>query len=787
MPKKNAEDKEKIKEKLAYIGLNLERIPKFLKEFQPFSFRASKSYDDTSYKVYRYIDVTSIQILLTPTDRLTSVSEKYKLASPIASYLDSKSEENVEKFATFLNMLNNTQLEEIENLEKEQERLQTQLPYEVKYTNNFIWQIYYSSTSNQYFMLVPTNEYTSPALFYILKKQIQAQKSRKKELIYVPISHQEYAGEYLVKSQITDLENYLWYFTKEWPNIYETYDKKGKMTLKIIGKTRVYEIIQSPYVITLRDKEEALEQYKLIKALFILATALPEDYYFKTKISRDGQLDFIYKIQEENKENQEENEEIMQIHTPEIVVQYDGLLDFIEAQVEQKRFLVALEDKKIIEEQENLKDLKEIVERQTEEYLARQRQIATFLECKKSFFGKVKYYFSNRKKDFQNATKYKAKVKSNPKVEEDVNLVLESEKEVYTLEDLIEICTKLEARRKMTKNLKLDSKALNLKVINLESKIKNANIYLNEIELHKKSIFEFWKFTNKDELPSLNEGEKEENNSKEKLGKSFDYETDIEEVGKKVDELQRRKLSKNETDSIFAIKQVLLSCQILNETNSNKLTNEQTALLQKQLDELKQEYTKDIDTIKAKDFDIFGAISDDKTKVKILNNQKHREIEKDKYNVLGITPQTSLSVYIDTLRNYLNLSQEAFHKITSNYNMPIYLSSSEQINLNNLQICHLNENKALEEKIEQEEIYLYKLNWQEKMPILYYSNIIFFDNFNKTLPVGMNVSDEVLVNLSGYKLIEKTKENFRVNYKVDEYNYKIVKVNVIEYDLKKKK
>ena len=63
MPKTNAEDKEKLKEKLQYIGLNLERVPKFLKETIPFSFRASKSYDETTYKVYRYLDVTQIQIL----------------------------------------------------------------------------------------------------------------------------------------------------------------------------------------------------------------------------------------------------------------------------------------------------------------------------------------------------------------------------------------------------------------------------------------------------------------------------------------------------------------------------------------------------------------------------------------------------------------------------------------------------------------------------------------------------------------------------------------------------
>ena len=158
------------------------------------------------------------------------------------------------------------------------------------------------------------------------------------------------------------------------------------------------------------------------------------------------------------------------------------------------------------------------------------------------------------------------------------------------VKDLIEVCTKLDGRKKMVKNLKLDQKALELKKVNLERKIKNANIYLNEIDLHKKSIFEFWKFTNKDELPSLNEGEKEENKEKEKIGKSFDYETDIEELGKQVDELQRRKFSKNETDGIFAIKQVLTTSQILNNTESKDLNQEQKQILEQELENLKKEY-----------------------------------------------------------------------------------------------------------------------------------------------------------------------------------------------------
>lgn len=565
MRKNIAEDKEKLKEKLSYIGLNLERLPKFLTEFNPFSFRPSKSYNDTSYKVYRYIDVNDIEILLTPTDRLTSLDEKYKLSVPIKNCLDSKTEQNVEYFAAFLKVLNDTNIEEIEKIEKEQERLKQQIPNQVKYEGNYTWQIYYSDVSDQYFMLAPINEYNNAALFYLLKKQIESKKNRKKELIFVPVSYQEYSGNYLLKSQIADLENYLWYYTKEWANIFEVYDQKEKMSIRINGTTNVYENLRSDYFITLNSKEEAIKEYKLMKALFILSTAFPYDFNFRTNIDDEGSLEFS-----------------LQTSIGEKIVNYDELTNFVQFEANQKKMLINLEDKKISEAQDKLQTIKEEVEKQTEEYLSKQRQISTFLECKKTFLGKVKYYFSNRKKELKPIKSEKSKItKNKDKVEEKAELP-QKELKQFTIEDLIEICTKLEARQKMVKSLKTDEKALELKKINLERKIKNANIYLNEIELHKKSIFEFWKFTNKDELPSLNEGEEEENSNKEKIAKSFNYEEDIENFGKKVDELQRRKLSKNETDSVFAVKNALTSIQILQNTKSNELTEKQRSILEKE-------------------------------------------------------------------------------------------------------------------------------------------------------------------------------------------------------------
>ena len=54
--------------------------------------------------------------------------------------------------------------------------------------------------------------------------------------------------------------------------------------------------------------------------------------------------------------------------------------------------------------------------------------------------------------------------------------------------------------------MKLDINAMELKITNLTKKIENAELYINEIEKHKKSIFEFWKFTNKDEISTLTQG-----------------------------------------------------------------------------------------------------------------------------------------------------------------------------------------------------------------------------------------------------------------------------------------
>ena len=143
MARKKIEDE--IENKLDYIGLNLKKIPDTLKLFEPINFKPQRNYEEKGYKQYRYLPLKDIEILLTPSTRLDDLSEKYKKSSPIYDYINvnKDKEESLEKYATFLNMLDKVQVEEIEKIDEEQMELNKKIPFKIKYPGNYLWQIYY--------------------------------------------------------------------------------------------------------------------------------------------------------------------------------------------------------------------------------------------------------------------------------------------------------------------------------------------------------------------------------------------------------------------------------------------------------------------------------------------------------------------------------------------------------------------------------------------------------------------------------------------------------------------
>ncbi len=778
MPRKtfkgNTENLNLLKNKISYIGFELEKVPEFLKNFTPLNYNVPKVYDETSYKVYKYVDVKDIDIMITPKDRLDELSERYATASPLFTYMKPENNEDIEKYAYFLKMINQTNTYDIEKIEEEQENFQKEIPIDVKFPNNFKWQVFYSEYADRYFMLASTKETDNSTMFYLLKKKIETNKSRKKSptTVFIPISNEEYTGKILKKSEIEDVENYLWYFTKNWPSIYEITDQEGNTFLQIVGETVIFDKMTSKYRIILKDKKEAQKWYKQLKALFILAYEIPNEYAFDVKINQEGGIEFL---QDGRK------------------IEYDNLADFIK----EEAILKIKENEKLENENTELKadvkDLQKKAEEQTQEYLRKEREIYAFLECKKTFMGRIKYFFKGKKSKEPETEQHSAnKDRLKDILNQDKNEIVhysdaELESKSYTVEDIIKIGKTLENTRKENKNAKLDLKAAENKFENLERKIKNATEYLEEIDKHKKSIFEFWKYANKDESKMLVEAESVEEEKRTSITKAFDYEGDIEKLANKVDMEQREKLSHDELNALFASNYVLEGINLVSKKKLSKSDEEDIINL---LDDLQEEYKENLETIEEKDFDIFGNVSEDKTKIKKLKNNKHRENEKNKFEVLGVNLNTELSEFIEKLRDIRENLESGSDKIDTPYDLPVYKASNQVLDTEGFDKFSINPWETLNnlEKIAtSKETNLYKINVPENTKLMFFSNIAFYENDNHTLPLGMDVSQEILINLDLYTLELKNKTEFNMNISKDEFTNYVKNVKVYEYNLISKK
>lgn len=768
MPKKTVDKNNNIKEKLEYIGLDLENIPKELKEYKPLEFRIPKFYEEKQYRQYRYIPVKDIQILLSPTNRLDEIEEKYKQARPLAEYLDGESEDNILKYTTFLSMLKQFKINEVEEIEKEQANLNKKIPFKVKYENNYLWQIYYSENTNQYFMLVPTEDSNYSTFFFLIKKQLEKKKNEK---IFVPVRNVEYSSKYLKKSEYEDIENYLWLFTKDWPLVYEVYDKRNKLSIHIVGETEVYNKIKSPYKIKLTSKENANQFYKLLKAMFILQTELPHYFYFKTNISKSGDIEFYL---EDRK------------------IEYIDIAEWVSNEYslgEEKQ--IRAEDL-IKENKTKLEKLKIEIAAQEIEYLAKEKQISTFLECKKSFFGKFKYYFKYSKKNNKNKIKKEEKKENQNKFEIEENEEIPTKKRKkknYTIEELVELYKVIEIKENELKNIIMDINSLKLKNKNMQKKIENATAFIEEIDSHKKSIFEFWKYSNKDEMATLPEGEAEEVNIIKKITRVFDYEEDMEKFGKKMDKIQRKNLNKDETDSIY-----ITSTNLLELINKIKINEFQPKDIETALKEIKKEAIQEKALSEDEEFDIFGGIIQDSTKVSKIKNKKHRELAKDKFNILEINKNTKQIGFKLSLEKIIANLKTAVNKVVIPEEISVYKSIiKEKLDDKKINIFDINPEKEIQEAIKREsnKINFYKINLKEGSNAISYTNCIFYDNQNKTLPIGQDLSTKILIDTSKLQLNLKNKTSFKIvefeDEKDDFSEINIKTITVFEYDTEIKK
>ena len=155
-----------------------------------------------------------------------------------------------------LNMFDKISDITIKRVALEQSKMQDKIPFLVHFPKNQLWQIYYSEDTNRYFMLVSLREDTFDELFYLLKRKIEIEKTKKDEKIFVPISYVNYSEKYLTNKQINDIENYLWVFTKNWSLTYEVYDENDRLSIQIVGETPIYDSLKTMYKIVLKNRKK---------------------------------------------------------------------------------------------------------------------------------------------------------------------------------------------------------------------------------------------------------------------------------------------------------------------------------------------------------------------------------------------------------------------------------------------------------------------------------------------------------------------------------------------------
>ena len=795
---------------LEYIGLDLENIPQKLLEAEPIHF--SDFSNSNIYKVYDYVSVHDLEILITPLDRTAEIRERYKTAKPLSAYLQADDRKTKE---IFNDVLDSASVNEIKKLEDLQEKLKN-IPYFVKYDKNYLWQIYYSKEDNKYFMLFPANEGETSVLFYIIKKKLEKEDTK----IFVPINKMDYKGNLLTSAQINDIENYIWLFTNEWPNIYEV---SGKY-LYVTGHTKVKKLFNTYYRNVFDNKNDAEKFYMLLKALFILTTETNYKYNFEPYVNETGELELEFnnensndfaknnrKIEEQSNEDEkkvlESKKGFKANKSDSELITVQNLADFVDKQVELQRLRKTDLEEEIVRNEEILKELKEYVKKQNDIYVMQEKQIVMFLDCKKSFFKKISYFF-------------KAKKFVMPKLDNKINKKLEDElgensledelskkNEInlngsYTIKELVSVFNSANEVEVKARNVRGDLKALKLKKENYARKIENAKKYLDEIESHKKSIFEFWKFSNKDELPALSEGESIET-AETKANANLDK--DI--IGVRADSLQRQKLSDEEINALYLF---YVMPKIFNRISKTYAKNENTKKIEKDiLEGLKNKTSKrSLDNL-----------INDYTTVKKINSKEHRENERNEIAILRINENTTVEEFEDRINHFKKSLESAYNKIYAITSMPVYIKKSDaqnefilgDINPENLinekssknvieeRVFNLENESEVEiatdleriakkedsvlrnnvsrekDKADKQGIEIVKIDLSNEEHALYLSNIVFFDNQNKTLPIGMDLSSKVVI-----KLNEATKD-----YKYRKVIYIFNKEN--DFDVKQMK
>ena len=163
---------------------------------------------------------------------------------------------------------------------------------------------------------------------------------------------------------------------------------------------------------------------------------------------------------------------------------------------------------------------------------------------------------------------------------------------------------------------------------------------------------------------------------------------------------------------------------------------------------------------------------------------------KDKFNILEVNKNTKTIGYKLALQLIIQNITKALEKGIIPESLPVYKAINDaELDNKDINVFNINPEKEMQEAIKADgnSINLYKINLKEGTKGIGFTNIIFYDNQNKTLPVGMDLSTKMIVDTSKlhFKLLNKKLFNV-VDFEDADNDFSefvIKDVNVFEYEI----
>ena len=213
----------------------------------------------------------------------------------------------------------------------------------------------------------------------------------------------------------------------------------------------------------------------------------------------------------------------------------------------------------------------------------------------------------------------------------------------------------------------------------------------------------------------------------------------------------------------------------------------------------------------------------DYTAVKKINSKEHRENERNEIAILRINENTTVEEFENRINHFKKALESAYNKIYAITSMPVYIKKSdvqkefllgdinpenlinenssknvieERVNLENeseveiatdLERIAKKEDSVLRNNVSREKdkadkqgIEIVKIDLSNEEHALYLSNIVFFDNQNKTLPIGMDLSSKVVIKLDNAKKKFREKKEIYLIEKIDDFEVKNRTIKIFE-------